>query len=475
MGMRETTLESETGSGAQASRPAIVSWLLFDWATQPFYTLVLTFLFAPYFASAVVSDPVQGQAYWGYASAIAGILIAVASPLFGALGDRSGRRKPWLALFSIVLTASLGLLWLAVPDAPLAPLLIVLAAYVTATVAAELATVFTNAMMTTLVRPDRLGRLSGTGWAIGYVGGLVSLLIMAGFVVTAPGSDPTAPRTLFGLTPIIVLDGPTREADRLVGPFSAVWFVLFVIPLFLFVPDRGRPPSGPARSAFSELKETLRDLAGRRDLLLFLLARMLYNDGLSAIFTFGGIFGATMLGWQAAELGILGIVLTLTGAIGAVIGGRLDDRIGAKPVIVGSLLLLFIASAGILSVSRDKVMFVIDVASKLPGSAPYSSTSELVFMAFAVVVGMVAGPVQAASRSLFARLAPEDRMTQYFGLFAFSGKVMAFAAPLLVAAVTVASGDQRLGMATIGVFLVAGLALLVPVRVRTRQDAPGGA
>ncbi len=464
-----STMSRACNETPRASKAALTSWVLFDWATQPFYTLVLTFLFAPYFASTVAGDPVLGQSLWGYASAAAGILVAIASPLLGAVGDRDGRRKPWLVVFSVMLTASMAALWLAVPQAPPATLAVVLAVFVIATVAAELATVFTNAMMTSLVPPSQLGRLSGIGWSVGYVGGLVSLALMAGLVVTVPGGDGDTPRTVFGLVPVVHLDLALREADRLVGPFSAVWYAVFVLPLFMFVPDRAmRRGQGtattPEVSPLASLRETLRDLAGRRDLWLFLVARMLYNDGLSAIFAFGGIYGAAVFGWKAAELGILGIVLTLTGAIGAALGGLLDDSRGAKKVVVGALLLLIAASAGLLSISQDRVLFTVPVAAKLPGSAPYSSVTEQVFMAFAIVVGIVAGPVQAASRSLLARLAPEERMTQYFGLFAFSGKVMAFAAPLLVAMVTGITGDQRIGMATIGVFLVAGLVLLLPVR-----------
>ena len=466
--MQSTTIAA--GAEAQEPKPAprraLVSWVLFDWSAQPYYTLVLTFLFAPYFVNAVAATPAHGQALWGYAAAAAGVLIALGSPFLGALADGRGARKPWIATFSVFLVASLAALWFAVPGADSSTILLVLLAFVVATAMAEFTTVFTNSMMPTLVPPSQLGRLSGTGWAVGYAGGLLSLAVMAGLIVT----DPATGRTLFGLEPILALDQTAREGDRLVGPFAALWFALFMIPFFLFVPDRAHvAPSATRRPALAELWETIRGLPSHRDMLLFLIARMLYADGLSAIFAFGGIYGASVFGWGAMELGIFGIVLTLTGVFGALIGGVLDDRVGSKRVIMVSLVLLLVGAFGILSVDPNHVLYVTEVVPKVAGSAPFSSTGELVFLAFAMLVGLVAAPVQAASRALLARLAPPERMTQYFGLFAFSGKVTAFLAPLLVAVVTQGTGSQRLGMASIAVFLVAGLLLMLPVQTVRRR------
>jgi UMF1 family MFS transporter len=446
-----------------APRRALASWVLFDWAAQPYYTLVLTFLFAPYFANAVASDPAQGQALWGYAAAAAGVIIALGSPFLGAVADGRGRRKPWMALFSAILVASLAALWLAVPGADSTTIALVLVAFVLATAMAEFTTVFTNSIMPSLIPHSQLGRLSGIGWAVGYAGGLVSLAIMAGLVVP----DATTGKTLLGFEPLLALDTTLREGDRLVGPFAAIWYALFMIPFFLFVPDvkRGAEAHGD-RSPLAELWGTIRSLPSNRDMLLFLVARMLYSDGLAAIFAFGGIYGAAVFGWGALELGLFGIALTLTGVFGALIGGVLDDRVGSKTVIVVSLLLLLVGAFGILSVDQSHVLYVSEVAPKAVGSEPFSSVGEKVFLAFAMIVGLVAAPVQAASRALLARLAPPDKMTQYFGLFAFSGKVTAFMAPLLVAVVTQATGSQRVGMASIAVFLIVGLVLMLGVRNR---------
>jgi UMF1 family MFS transporter len=439
--------------------------VLFDWAAQPYYTLILTFLFAPYFANVVVGDAARGQSLWGYAAAAAGILIAIGSPLLGALADGRGRRKPWIALFSLLFVASLAALWFAGPNASPITIGLILLAFLAATAAAEFTTVFTNAIMPGLVPPNELGRLSGTGWAAGYAGGLVSLAIVAGLVI----ANPATGKTLLGLDPLIVLDAATHEGDRLVGPFAAIWYALFMIPFFLFVPDI-RPATAqaaaPRRAATAELWDTIRSLPSHPDMLLFLLARMIYADGLAAIFAFGGIYGAAVFGWGPLELGIFGIVLTLTGVFGALIGGVMDDRIGSKTVILVSLALLLFGALGILSVDKDHVLYTAEVAPKVPGSGPFSSAGERVFLAFAILVGLVAAPVQAASRSLLARLAPPEKVTQFFGLFAFSGKVTAFMAPFAVATVTSLTGDQRLGMASIAVFLILGMVLMLPVRVR---------
>ena len=451
----------------QAAPPlALASWALFDWSIQPFYTLINTFLFAPFFATAVVGDAARGQQLWGYAAAIAGLLIALGAPFLGAMADGRGPRKPWVALFAVLFATGLAGLWFAQPNASSTNIALVLIAFVVSAVAAEYAQVFTNAIMPTLVPPGQLGRLSGAGWAAGYFGGLMSLLLMVGLIVAIPETG----KTLLGFAPLIKLDTLTREYDRLVGPFSAVWFIIFVMPFFLFVPDKSIiDPARAHSSPLLELRQTLSELPQNPSILLFLVARMLYSDGLSAIFTFGGIYGAFVFNWGPLELGIFGIVLTLTGALGALAGGFLDDRLGSKTVIIGALLLLMVGAIGILSVDKTHIFFLQDAAAKQAGAAPFSSVGEKVFLAFAVLVGAVSAPVQASSRSLLARLAPPDKVTQYFGLFAFSGKATAFLAPFVVASVTSITGDQRIGMAAILAFLIVGVLLMLPVKP-TRQD-----
>jgi len=439
--------------------------MLFDWAVQPFYTLILTFLFAPYFANVVVGNGPEGQSMWGYGAAVAGIFIALGSPFLGAFADGRGHRKPWIALFSIILAAAMTTPWIATPAAPTSTIFLVLLAFVCATVCAEYTAVFTNAFMPSLAPQSELGRLSGAGWACGYFGGLASLFLVAGLIVPVDGTG----KTLLGLSPLLNLDVASREGDRIVGPLSAVWYLVFMIPFFLFVPDVKQKREHDGRHPLAELWDTISHLPNNRDMLLFLVARMIYTDGLTAIFTFGGIYGASVFGWGPLELGLFGIVLTLVGAFGALLGGVIDDRVSAKFVIVSALIILVVGALGILSVDQNHVFFVVDVDPKAAGSSPFSSVGERVFLAFAVVVGIVSAPVQSSSRSLLARLAPPDRITQYFGLFAFSGKVTAFMAPLLVALVTTVTQSQRLGMSAILLFLIIGIVLMMQVRSPARE------
>jgi UMF1 family MFS transporter len=445
-----------------APRSALLGWVLFDWATQPFFTLVTTFVFAPYFAAALAPDPVTGQSLWGYATAAAGLILAALSPVLGSVADASGPKKPWIAASGFVLVIATTALWWAAPGVPGAiPLALI--AFGFATIATEIAAVCNNAMMPHLVPPERLGRLSGTGWAVGYAGGLVSLVIVLGFLAAIPETG----RTYFGLEPLFGLDPAAREGDRITGPFSAVWFVVFALPLFLFTPDvprTGRSLREAARTGLAQVRATLVDARRHRSVIRFLLANMVYQDALVALFAFGGIYGAGVFGWGATELGIFGILLTITGTAGALIGGRLDDRIGAKPVIMGAIGLLLLVNLGVLSLGRDHIFFVVGTDAPAPDDGLYGSLPEKLFVALGLVIGAVAGPLQASSRSLLARLVPAGEAGRYFGLLALSGRVTSFLSPLLIAVSTDLFDTQAAAPAVLIGFLVVGGFLLSGVR-----------
>jgi UMF1 family MFS transporter len=321
-------------------------------------------------------------------------------------------------------------------------------------------------MMPTLVPRERLGRLSGTGWATGYVGGLVSLVLVLGFLA----ANPQDGKTLMGFSPLFGLDPALREGDRATGPLSALWFVVFVLPLFVFTPDY--PGKLPLRTAVGAglriLGNTLRELPRHRDAALFLLANMIAADGLIALFAFGGIYAAGMFGWGTIEIGLFGILLTITGTIGAYVGGRLDDRIGPKPVMLASLAVLLAADVAILLIDPDYVPLAGRVAPPAPDDGLYAATAERAFLAVGLLIGLAAGPLQAAARTLLIRLAPADRITQFFGLFALSGKVTSFLGPFLVGVVTAATLSQKAGMAVLIAFFAVGALLLT--QVRTRSD-----
>ena len=444
----------------------LFSWLIYEWAAQPFYSLITTFLFAPFFANSFVGDPVVGQSYWGYAAAAAGLCVAILSPLLGAYADASGHRKGWIAISLLLFMTGMITLWLADPGQP-GRLVLILGAYIVAAVAAEVSATFVNAMMPGLVAPEHYGRLSGTSAALGYLGGLSALLIVAGLLVGDAGSG----KTLLGLTPLLSLDGASHQGDRFVGPFCALWLLIFALPMLLFTPDR---QVARTQSGLDGLKQTFAELKHHRDIILFLVSRMLFTDGLLAMFSFGGIYGTALFGWSTTELGLFGIVLIVAAMIGAAIGGVLDDRIGPKAVIIGALVIAFVAAAGVVSVDRTHVLFAQTVAEKVPGSRFMASSAERWFLAFTILVGLVTGPLGASSRSLMARLAPKDRITQFFGLFAFSGKASSFVAPLLVGGLTAATGEQRWGLAVVLVFLAAGLIMMPMVRGHRDPDEEAG-
>jgi MFS transporter, UMF1 family len=461
--MALTAVLGARGAGRQQIYPprsAVISWIFFAWAAEPFFTLITTFVYAPYFATHVASDPASGQSLWGFATAAAGLLIALMSPALGAIADASGRRKPWIAAFGALLVIGSGLMWFGRPgDAGvIAPLLL---AYGIATIGVEFAIVFNNSMMPTLVPPDQIGRLSGTGWATGYVGGILSLILVLGFLAADPGTG----RTLFGFTPLFGLDPVTHQGDRITGPLTGIWFIIFALPMFLLTPDypaRQRWRQA-LREGLTDLRQTLGELPKQKSLAAFLLANMIYTDGLVSLFAFGGIYAAGTFGWNTIQIGTFGILLAIAGTFGAWLGGRLDDRLGSKRVIVGCITILLFAIIAILLVNKDSILFIA-VAPPAPGGALFSASAERAYLLLGCLIGAAGGPLQAASRTLLIHMAPKDRIAQYFGLFALTGKVTSFIGPLLIGLITAVTESQKAGMAVLVLFFVAGLVLLARVR-----------
>jgi MFS transporter, UMF1 family len=461
--MAVTAVSDARIAGMQQNYPprsAVISWIFFDWAAQPYFTLITTFVFAPYFATHVAPDAASGQALWGFATAAAGLMIALMSPVLGAIADASGRRKPWIAAFGALLVIGSSLMWFGKPgDASVIPPLLL--AYGIATVGVEFATVFNNAMMPSLVPPDKIGSLSGTGWATGYVGGILSLILVLGFLAASPETG----RTLFGFAPLFGLDPLTHQGDRITGPLTGIWFIIFVLPMFLLTPDYpAKRRAGEAlREGLTDLRQTLRELPKQKSLAAFLLANMIYTDGLVSLFAFGGIYAAGTFGWNTIQIGTFGILLAIAGTFGAWLGGKLDDKLGPKRVIAASMMLLLFAIVAILLVDKDSILFV-RVAPPVPGGALFASSAERAYLLLGCLIGAAGGPLQAASRTLLIRLAPKDRIAQYFGLFALTGKVTSFIGPLLIGVITAVTESQKAGMAVLVAFFVAGLALLARVR-----------
>ena len=457
------TVTHAAGADSQTRYPpraAVASWIMFDWAAQPYFTLITTFVFAPYFATFVAATPAEGQSLWGFATGAAGIVIALASPVLGAIADASGRRKPWIAAFGAALVIGSSLMWIGRPGDP-SVIVPVLIAFGFATIGAEFATVFNNAMMPYLVPPEKIGRLSGTGWATGYIGGIVSLVLVLGF----RAANETTGRTLFGLTPLFGLDPVSHQGDRITGPLTAVWFIIFVLPMFLLTPDypAKRPVRAALREGLIELRETLRDLPKQKSIAAFLLANMIYTDGLVSLFAFGGIYAAGTFGWNTIQIGTFGIILAIAGTLGGWLGGKLDDAFSPKYVIAGSMCMLLFAIVAILLVEKDSILFI-KVTPPVPGGALFASAAERAYLVLGCLIGAAGAPLQAASRSLLIRIAPKDRIAQYFGLFALTGKVTSFVGPLSIGIITALTVSQKAGMAVLVLFFIAGLVLLARVR-----------
>ncbi len=443
----------------RTNRRGILSWMMFDWANQPFQTLIVTFVFAPYFASQVIGDPVVGQTLWGTAATIGGVTVALLAPVLGAVADRTGARKPWILLFSVPYVLGCAGLWLAVPG--MDPVWPVLFCFVLAFAGSELTLVFNNSMLPALGDRSEIGRISGSGWAVGYAGGLVALTLMLTMVVPSPGSGTT----VIGLIPVFGLDAAVGEPARLSGPFSALWYLVFALPMFFFTPDRPRivAERNPVSKGLADLRSTFRQVRRRRSLFTYLFASMLYRDALAALFAFGGIYASGILGWGLFELGIFGIIAAGTGAIGAWIGGKADRAYGPRPVIKSAIWLLIAVCVTVLLTNRNTVFMVpIPEASRAP---------DVIFLIAGGLLGAAAGTLQAASRTMLIHQAEGSmQAAQAFGLYALSGKATAFIGPALITLATLLSGSQQIGVSPVILLFLAGLILLAWVDTGHEQQ-----
>lgn len=429
-------------------RKRIWGWFFFDWASQPYNTLLLTFIFGPY-VKELLDDGASAQAAWGYTVGFAGALIALLAPFLGAMADKGGHRLAWVSAFSVLYVAGAGSVWLAAPGEPNLTLVLIL--FGLGIVGMEIATIFTNAMLPDLGSADEIGRISGSGWAFGYVGGLLSLVIMLLFF-----AESAAGTTLLGWAPALGLDAAAREGTRFVGPFTALWYVVFMVPFFLWVrdpPDHAREPIlQAARDAWPELRTTLRHLPTSPSLFAYLGSSMFYRDALNGLYIFGGLYAAGVLGWSVVDTGIFGILAVISAALFAWIGGRADSRLGPKPVITVCVLVLTAICLAVVFVSRDAVFGI--------AVAPDSRLPDIAFYALGAGIGAAGGALQSASRTMMCRQADPERMTQAFGLYALAGKATSFLAPLSIGIVTDLTGSQQLGISPLIVLFLLGLILL---------------
>ncbi|RWB35333.1 MFS transporter [Mesorhizobium sp.] len=440
----------------RAPERGIWGWMLFDWAAQPFFTVITTFIFGPYFVSRMASDPETGQAAWGYGIAAAGLAIAVLSPILGSVADQTGPRKPWIALFAAIKITSLCLLWFAAPGSNL---FLVVLFFSLASVAAEFSTVFNDSMMPRLVPKSEIGRISNMAWGLGYLGGMIALIVVVAFMASSPETG----KTIVGLDPMLGLDPKFGEDARATGPFAAAWYFLFILPMFFFTPDAAKGiPLGPAvREGLSELKSTLGEVRKRSGIFRFLVARMIYQDGVNALLALGGAFAAAMFHWSITEIGLFGIILNVVAIVGCLVAARLDVALGSKTIVMISLVLLSIATIGIISTGPGYTLFGAWMMPGVDSGGLFGTPAEKAYIFFGLLIGLAFGPVQASSRSYMARSVTAAESGRYFGIYALAGRATSFAAPFMVATITLASGSSRLGMGAIVLFLGVGLAILV--------------
>ncbi|WP_108483687.1 MFS transporter [Oceaniglobus ichthyenteri] len=434
-----------------SNRKKIWGWFFFDWASQPYNTLLLTFIFGPYI-NEILGDGTAAQSAWGFGIGAAGILIALMAPVLGALADTSGRRLPWIWVFSGFYVVGAGGLWFAAPDD--FNLITTMMFFAVGLIGMEFATIFTNSILPELGPKERLGRISGNGWAFGYVGGLVTLVIMLVFFAESGATG----KTFAGFTPPFGLDPDAREGTRFVGPLTAIWFAVFMIPFFLWVREPRRPPAPPGAVmlALRGLKGTLRALPRTPSLFAYLASSMFYRDALNGIYTFGGIYAAGVMGWSVVDTGMFGILAIVAGAVFAFVGGWADSAFGPKPVIVLCILVLIVMAITVVTITPLTVLWIT--------VAPESNLPDQAFLAVGVGIGAAGGALQSASRTMLVRQANPARMTEAFGLFALAGKATSFMAPLAIGAATYFSGSQQIGVSPlIGLFAL-GLVLLLWVK-----------
>jgi UMF1 family MFS transporter len=419
----------------------ILAWGAWDWGSSAFNAVATTFVFTVYLTSKSFGDTDHTSALLGWALGIAGVLVALTAPVTGELTDAAGKRKLWLAIFSglvalallstVFVRAEPGFLWFG------------LIAISVGTIFYELAAVNYNAMLTQVSTAKTIGRVSGLGWGLGYVGGIVLLLIVYVLFISGDG----------GALHVSTEDGWNIRISMLV---ATVWFAVFAIPVLVAVKEN-RAPGEIARErgsffgAYVTLWRTITELWKlSRNTIWFLLASAIFRDGLTGVFTFGGVLAAGTFGFSSGEVIIFAIAANIVAGISTIATGPLDDRVGPKPVIITSLIGLVVAAA---------LIFFLH------------SGGATVFWVFALILCLFVGPAQSASRTFLARLIPEGREGEVFGLYATTGRAATFLAPTAFALFVDAFGHQIYGIIGIVLVLLIGLLVMIPVKPGQRKLA----
>ena len=397
---------------------------MYDFANSAFTTLVVTFIYATYFTEAIAEDTNTGTFYWSLGVSISAIIVALVSPYAGAIADQGGYRKRFLFLATILGVGATIVLFFPVPG----QITFALTAFIIGNFAFEIGLVFYNAFLPELAPPEKIGRVSGFAWGLGYLGGLLCLGIALLFFVM-----PEEP--LFGLSK------ENGEYIRATNLLVAVWYALFSIPLFVMVKEEKKDKLAFSRELFSEATKqfvnTFHEIRNFRDIFRMLIARIFYNDGLVTIIAFGAIYAVGTFGFTTEEVLLFGIILNVSAGAGAIGFGYLDDKLGGKTTIQ-------ITNIGLIIASLVAVL----------------ATGPLGFWISGIVVGLLMGPNQSASRSLMGRFIPQDKENEFYGFFAFSGKATSFIGPILLGQITLLFDSQRAGVSVVIVLFIIGMIIL---------------
>lgn len=452
-----------------------ISWAMFEWARAPYVALITIYVFAPYFTNTVIGDPVRGQGQWSLANTLAGVVVALLAPITGAMADRLGRRKPWLVGIMLFMVPSCIALWWVMPAGQGGlPIPFVMMLIVILVAGFSCGEVFHNSMLPAIVSPQRIGGLSGLGLAVNNTGALIALTGVL-WVIALPASH-LVDWSFLPAQPWFGLDPQQHEHARIAGPIAGIWLLIFHLPLLLWTPD-AKPTGIPVRQAvgqgWRQLKHTVKCARQMANVGLFLLARMLFTDGLVALIVYAGIYVSGVFHWDVAGMLLFGLALTPAGVIGGLLGGWIDNHIGSKRAVQIAIGGTVVFMLGAISITPTQIFFMpYDAAAAGPLWAfPYFQTlPEVLYLGLFVILVIFIGAAFANSRAMMARISPISMMSQFFGLYAVSGWATAFVGHGLVALTTSVFQSQRAGFASPLLLLAAGLVLMHWVKEERAED-----
>ena len=415
------------------NRKEVFAWSLYDFANQPFTTIIVTFIYSAFFVKVIAVNEQEGTFLWTSAIAITAVIVSVLSPILGALADRGGYRKFFLIISTLI--CSLFSILLYFPSA--GEVYFALTCFVIANIAFEIGSVFCNSYLPDLSNSKNIGKISGYAWGLGFVGGLLALFLS-----------------------LFLFDINNPDEIRKINILVGFWFLIFSMPTFLFLNDKKRERFNRNHiySSFDSLKDTFRSIANYRQIYRFLIARLFFNDGLITIFALGGVYAVSTLGFDFTEVMILGIVLNLCAGIGSFLFGYVEDNIGAKKVINISLLILILATliafiAPFTNSFNDVIFYIEEMNFHYTLTFP-----QFMFWIAGILIGLMVGPNQSCSRSLMSRLTPKEKQIEFFGFFALTGKATSFLGPLLFGIIT-KFYTQQIALWVVIVLLLIGLIL----------------